>query len=65
MQTTGTTLVTVERCSLAYTWMLVRGSRGVYGLLYLAAVCGDWREHEDCRHRLANALSKSVDTCSR
>jgi hypothetical protein len=29
-------------------------------LLYLAAVRGDWREHEDRRHRLATMLSKSA-----
>ena len=56
MQTSGTTLVAVEGCSLVRTWMPAYGSRSAYGLLYLAAVHADWREHED--HQLANMLSK-------
>jgi hypothetical protein len=40
--------------------MPAQGSRSAYGLLYLAAVRGDRREHEDRRHRLANTLSKSA-----
>jgi hypothetical protein len=58
MQTTGALLLMIERCSLARTWMLAQGSRSAYGLPYLAAVRGDWREHEDRRHRFANTLSK-------
>jgi hypothetical protein len=64
MQTSGVTLIMIRRCSLARTWMLANGSRSAYGLLYLAAVRGDWSEYEDRRHRLANTLSKSAGPCS-
>ena len=64
MQTTGAALITVGWCSLARTWMFSQGSRSAYGLLYLAAVRGDWREHEDRGHRLANTLSKSAPLSS-
>ena len=57
MQTTGATLVAVERCSLARTCMLAQGSRSAYRLLYLAAVRDDWREHQPCRVRGPNTLS--------
>jgi hypothetical protein len=38
MQTTGTTLVAVERCSLLRMWMSAKGSRRARRLLYLVAV---------------------------
>jgi hypothetical protein len=40
--------------------MLAQGSHSAHGLLYIAAVRGDWREHEGRRHRLTNTLSKSA-----
>ena len=36
-QTTGTTLVAVERCSLLRMWMSAKGGRSAHRLLYLAA----------------------------
>jgi hypothetical protein len=57
MQTSGTPLVGVERCSLLRMWTSAEGSRSAHRLLYLSAVRGDWREHEDRRHRLASTLS--------
>ena len=44
MQTTGTALVALERCSLLRMWMSAEGSESAYRLLYLAAVRGDRRE---------------------
>ncbi len=44
MQTTGAALITVKQRSVARVWMLARGSRSAYGLLYFAAVRGDRRE---------------------
>ena len=44
MQTTGTALVAVERCSLLRMWKSAEGSGSAYRLLYLAAVRGDRRE---------------------
>ena len=41
MQTTGTALLVVNRCSPARVWMLAHDSRSVRGLLYLAAVRND------------------------
>ncbi len=38
MQTSGTTLVAVERHSLLRMWMSAKGSRSAHRLLYLAAV---------------------------
>jgi hypothetical protein len=46
MQTTGTTLLAAERCSLARVRMPAQDSRSVRGLLYLAAVSDEWREQE-------------------
>ena len=40
MQTTGATLLTVRRGSLARMWMLAHGSRSAHRLLYFAAVRG-------------------------
>jgi hypothetical protein len=41
MQTSGATLVAVERCSLLRMWMSAEGSGRAYRLPYLAAVRGD------------------------
>lgn len=38
MQTVGTTLLAVRRCSVARVWMSAQDSRSVHRLLYLAAV---------------------------
>ena len=38
MQTTGTALLTVTRCSLARVWVPAQDGRSVHGFLYLAAV---------------------------
>ena len=38
MQTTGTALLAVERCSLVRVWMAAQDSRCAHGLLYFAAV---------------------------
>jgi hypothetical protein len=43
MQTSGTSLVAVERCSLLRMWTSAEGSRSPYGLLYLSAV-REWQE---------------------
>jgi hypothetical protein len=59
MQTTGAMLLTVRRCSLACTWMLAQGSKGMQALLYFAAVRRSRCECER-RHRLAKTLSKSA-----
>jgi hypothetical protein len=37
MQTTGTRLLVVQLCSLAYVWLAAQDGRGVPGLLYFAA----------------------------
>jgi hypothetical protein len=60
MQTSGAALLASKRRSLVRALMAVHDGRSAHGLLYFAAVRGDWREHEDRRHRLANTLSKSV-----
>ena len=44
MQTTGATLIAVERCTLVRMWMSAQDSRGAHALLYLAAVRDDGRE---------------------
>jgi len=44
MQTSGTALLAVERCSLVRVWMAAQDSRSAYGLLYVAAVRDD-RHH--------------------
>ena len=44
MQTVGTVLLTVKRCSLVRMRRSAQDSRNVHGLLYLAAVWDDWRE---------------------
>jgi hypothetical protein len=44
MQTSGTALLAVERCSLVRVWMAAQDSHSAYGLLYLAAVRDD-RHH--------------------
>ena len=41
MQTSGTTLLAVERCSLVRVWMAAQDSRSAHGLLYFAAVWDD------------------------
>ena len=65
MQTTGATLVSQGQAVQPGAYVdACPGHRSAYGLLYLAAVRGDWREHEDRGHRLANTLSKSVGPCS-
>jgi hypothetical protein len=45
MQTIGATLIAVKRYSMVRVWMLAQGSRSEHGLLYLAAVRDDRREH--------------------
>jgi hypothetical protein len=45
MQTTGAALIAVRLCSPVRMWMLAQGGGCAYGLLYLAAVRDDWREH--------------------
>ena len=47
MQTTGATLIVVERRSLMRMWMPAQASRSTHGLLYLAAVRDGWRKHQD------------------
>ena len=54
MQTTGASLLAVERCSLAWLRSAAQDGHSVCGLLYLAAVSADWREQE---HR-----QETVDT---
>jgi hypothetical protein len=49
MQTSGTALLAVERCSLVRVWMAVQDSRSAHGLLYFAAV-------RDDRHHLIRRL---------
>ena len=44
MQTSGTALLAVERCSLGRVWMAAQDSRCPHGLLYFAAVRDD-RHH--------------------
>jgi hypothetical protein len=44
MQTSGTALLAVERCSLVRVWMAAQDSRSAHGLLYFAAVQDDWCE---------------------
>jgi len=46
MQTVGTVLLTVKRCSLMRMRRSAQDSRNVHGLLCLAAVWDDWREQE-------------------
>jgi hypothetical protein len=41
MQTSGTALLAVERCSLVRVWMAAQDSRSAHGLLYFAAVRND------------------------
>ncbi len=42
MQTTGTSLLAAKRRSLVHVQMAVQDSCSAHGLLYLAAVSGDW-----------------------
>jgi len=49
MQTSGTALLAVERCSLVRVWMAAQDSRSAHGLLYFAAV-------RDDRHHLIRRL---------
>jgi hypothetical protein len=49
MQTSGTALLAVERCSLVRVWMAAQDSRSAHGLLYFAAVRED-------RHHLIRRL---------
>jgi hypothetical protein len=51
MQTSGTALLAVERCSLVRVWMAAQDSRSAYGLLYVAAV-------RDDRHRSVEIYSR-------
>jgi hypothetical protein len=44
MQTSGTSLLAVERCSLMRVWIAAQDSRSAHGLLYFAA------ERDDCHH---------------
>jgi len=47
MQTTGTALIAVQRCSLMRMWMPAQDSRSAHGLLYLGAVRDDWCEYQE------------------
>ena len=57
MQTSGTSLLAVDRCSLAHVWTFAQDSRSAYGLLYLAAVRDDWCQQEHRQVRLDIGLS--------
>ena len=52
MQTTGASLLAVNRCSPAHVRTLAQDSRSAHGLLYLAAVRDDEREQEHCQGRI-------------
>jgi hypothetical protein len=52
MQTVGTALLAVNRCSPARVWATFQDSRSAHGLLYLAAVRDDRREQEHCQSRV-------------
>jgi len=49
MQTTGASLLAVNRCSPARVRMAAQDSRSAYGLLYPAAVWDDRRKQEHCQ----------------
>jgi hypothetical protein len=53
MQTSGTALLAVERCSPVRVWMAAQHSRSAHGLLYFAAVRDD-RHHQIRRLCRAN-----------
>ncbi len=67
MQTTGTALLTINRCSIARVWTPAHDGRSAHGLLYPAAVRGDGRKPEHRRHSdqyLANGdiIDRPADT---
>jgi hypothetical protein len=64
IQTIGTTLIAVKRCSLVHIWMPAQGSRSAHGLLYLAAI-RDWREHQDRLTSAFPARFPSLRVCVR
>lgn len=58
MQTSGATLLAVNRCSLVRTWTPAQGSHSAHGLLYLAAVPGGRREQERASQPVVAAISR-------
>ena len=68
MQTSGTALLAVERCSLVRVWMAAQDSRSAHGLLYFAAVRDDRhhliRRDIQSHSRPACLLADLVKQCS-
>jgi hypothetical protein len=60
MQTTGSALIAVRLCSPVRMWMFAQGSDCAHGLLYLAAVRDNWREHKHLPGTRPNTLSESA-----
>ena len=57
MQTSGTALLAVERCSLVRVWMAAQDSRSAHGLLYFAAV------RDDRHHLIRRTVSRVPTAC--